>query len=316
MAGKVFISSGQKTHEERSIIKEISKLLKNEFKLDTYVAFTVQGLNDVMKIMEELKKADYFLFIDFYRDKEKKIPISIFTHQELALACHVGFKEILAFQHKSAPSVGILPYIQANPVKFSDMRELKNKIEEMVKERKWSKTYSRNLQLNNIEGPYGPMPYTDHTGQSIEYIWHARIDNNRLDASVVNAVCVLDTIILPDKTRINSPDRSPLKWARQHNQYQGTILPLDFGCIDICAIKADQQGLFMHSSLDQTPRAPICPDNGKYTLNYKIFAQGFPMHRFTLDVNLNYILPKHKSIWKNETKVKCSALSRKKQIKK
>lgn len=303
MAGKVFISSGQKTREERNTIKEISNLLKKEFKLDTYVAFTLQGLNDVMKIMEELKKADYFLFIDFYRDKDKEIPISIFAHQELALACHVGFKEILAFQQEKAPSVGILPYIQANPVKFSNTTELKNKIKKMVKERKWSKTYSRNLQFNNIDGPYGPMQYIDHTGQTIEYIWHARIVNNRPDTAIVNAVCVLDTIVLPDKRTIESPDRSPLKWARQHNQYQGTILPLDFGCIDVCAIRANQQGLFMHSSLDQTPRIPVCINAGTYTLNYKVFAQGFPMLRFALDINLKYILPKQ-SIWKNRTKVK------------
>ncbi len=303
MAGKVFISSGQKTREERAIIKEISQLLKKTFKLDTYVAFTLQGLNDVMKIMEELKKADYFLFIDFYRDKDKGIPISIFTHQELALACHVGFKEILAFQQEGAPSVGILPYIQANPVKFSTTTELKNKIKEMVEERKWSKTYSRNLQLEKIDGPYGHMQYIDHTGQTIEYIWHARIINNRSDTSIVNAVCVLDTIVLPDKSVINSPDRSPLKWARQHNQYQGTILPLDFESIDVCAIRANQQGLFMHSSLDQTPRSPVCIKDGKYTLNYKVFAQEFPMLRFALDIDLKYIRPKQ-SIWENKTKVR------------
>lgn len=303
MAGKVFISSGQRSPNEREIIIEISKLLKDQFGLDSYVAFTLQGLNDVMKIMEELKKSDYFLFIDFYRKEDKEIPISIFAHQELALACQVGFKEILAFQDERTPSVGILPYIQANPVKFSSTEELKNKIESMVKERLWSKIYSRNLQINSIDGPHGPMQYGDHAGASIEYIWHARIDNNRSDVSVVNAVCVLDTIVLPNGNRINSPDRSPLKWARQHNQYQGTILPLDFGCIDICAVRADNAGLFMHSSLDQTPRVSICADNGKYKLNYKVFAQGFPMLRFTLDINLNYI-PPEQAIWKNKTEVK------------
>ncbi|MFH2144588.1 MAG: hypothetical protein ABII75_00975 [Candidatus Omnitrophota bacterium] len=302
MAGKVFISSGQRPPDERKIIEKISKLLKDKFELDSYVAFTLQGLNDVMKIMEELKKSDYFLFIDFYRDKDKEIPISIFTHQELALACHVGFNEILAFQDERAPSVGILPYIQANPVKFSSTDALINKIESIIKERQWSKKYSRNLQITSIDGPYGPMKYGDHTGASIEYIWHARIDNNRSDASVVNAVCVLDTIVLPNGQSINSPDRSPLKWARQHNQYQGTILPLDFGCIDVCAIRADKAGLFMHSSLDQTPRIPVCAENGKYTLNYKVFAQGFPILRFVLDVNLNYIIPKE-AVWENNTAV-------------
>lgn len=303
MAGKVFISSGQRLSDERKIIEEISKLLKDKFELDSYVAFTLQGLNDVMKIMEELKESDYFLFIDFYRDQEKELPISIFTHQELALAWHVGFDEILAFQDKRAPSIGILPYIQANPVKFSSTDELKNKIESMIKERQWSKEYSRNLQITSIDGPYGPMQYGDHTGTSIEYIWHARIDNNRSDASVLNAVCVLDSIVLPNGQSINSPDRSPLKWARQHHQYQGTILPLDFGCIDICAIRIDKAGLFMHSSLDQTPRAPVCTDNGKYKLNYKVFAQGFPMLRFILDINLDCILPKQ-AVWENKTEVK------------
>ncbi len=73
--------------------------------------------------------------------------------------------------------------------------------------------------------------------------------------------------------------------------------------IDICAVRIDHQGLFMHSSLGQIPRILICKNNGKYKLNYKMFAQGFPMFKSTLDLDLNYT---HQSSLHEKTKQRLS----------
>jgi len=74
------------------------KLLKDKFQLDSYIAFKVQSLNDIMTITKELRSSDYYLFIDFVRrpTKSQYLHISLFTHQELALAHHLGFKDMIA----------------------------------------------------------------------------------------------------------------------------------------------------------------------------------------------------------------------------
>ena len=48
MTGKVFISCGQASAEEKEAAQQVSKLLKDEFHFNTpYLAITVQGLRDI-----------------------------------------------------------------------------------------------------------------------------------------------------------------------------------------------------------------------------------------------------------------------------
>jgi len=278
MPGKVFISCGQRPPREKNIAEKVGKLLKEKFDLDYYLAFKIQGLNDIMKITEELKSSDYYLFIDFQRKAKKELPCSLFTHQELALAHHVGFKDIIAFQEVGAPLEGFLRYVQANPETFKDEKELLEKVEKEVADRKWTKDYSRNLVVTRINRA-GPTPYSDHTGSHYEYIWHARVENRRPDAAAISAVCILDYVILPNGEKSDSDDRSYLKWALQ-KEYQKTILPKDYGLIDIFAIHDDELGIYLHSARDVIPREPISTHNGMHELHYKVFSESFPLLSF------------------------------------
>ncbi len=292
MSGKVFISCGQRPPREKSTADKVGELLKQKFNLDYYLAFKIQGLDDIMKITEELKTSDYYLFIDFRRrDKKKDLPCSLFTHQELALAHHLGFKEIIAFQEKGAPSEGFLKYILANPEPFKNEDELLRKIEELVDERKWTRNYSRNLIVQIFPNPKNPWQYADRTGSSSDYIWHANIENRRPDVAAVNTVCILDYIEFPNGKKENCDDRSYLKWAGQI-EYQRTILPEDYGTLDIFAVRADQTGIYLHSTRDVTPRTPIiAASSGNYRLCYKVFSEGFPLLSFVVEVNYQHSSP-------------------------
>jgi len=97
LTGKVFVSRGQASADEKEAAEQIAQLLKTEFGLTPYLAITVQGLRDIMRIVDELRSSDYYLFVDFKRR-------SLFTHQELALAHHLGFTEVIALQHQDAPA--------------------------------------------------------------------------------------------------------------------------------------------------------------------------------------------------------------------
>lgn len=133
MPGKVFLSCGQKTKREKEVAEKVRTLLKKEFELDCYVAIEIQGFNDIMKITDELKSSDYFLFIDFHRKNKDELPLSLFTHQEFALAHHLRFKELIAFRETGVPEVGFIKYVQSNPEPFGNDLELLENVKKFVK---------------------------------------------------------------------------------------------------------------------------------------------------------------------------------------
>jgi hypothetical protein len=303
MPGKVFLSCGQRPPREKKVAQQIKKLLEDKFDLDCYVAINIQGLNDIMKITDELKSSDYYLFVDFFRKGEYFL-CYLFTHQEFVLAHHLGFKDMIAFKENGVPSEGFIKYVQANPEPFKTDEELLKKIEIFVRERKWNKDYSRNLIVDHIER-VGPIQYGDQTGSYLEHVWHAYILNRRPDVAAVDSVCILDSIEFPDKIKKDCDDRSYLKWAKQMS-YRKTILPQDYGVIDIFAIHANERGVFLHSEWDMRPRQPIIKDDGKYKLHYKVFSEGFPLLPFCVEVNYRFSKPIQLR-WDNSTKVKLIA---------
>lgn len=299
MPGKVLMSCGQRPPDERRIAYTIKDVLEKEFSLKPYLAFKIQSLDDIMTITNELRSSDYFLFIDFLRDpnRPQDLPVSLFTHQELALAHHLGFRDMIALQQGGAPLEGFLRYVLSNPEIFQNEEDLLEKIRSLVKERGWTPDYSRNLVVSEV-GFTGPLQYSDHTGAFLETVWQVRVENRRPDSAAVASVCILDYVLASDGTRIDSPDRSYLKWAAQVG-YERTILPQDFGVIDAFSIHADRPGIFLHSLRD-TPREPIVVDDGDYEFFYKLFSQGFPLVEFSIRLNLRWT-PPSPAEWSNES---------------
>jgi hypothetical protein len=215
VAGKAFISCGQRPGAERSTAEEIAKLLRDKFGLNTYLAFKIQGLEDIMTITKELRSSDYYLFIDFKRETNNasELACSLFTHQELALAHHLGFQEMIALQQEGIPFEGFIKYVLSNPEQFSNEKDLLEKIEKLVKERGWNPNYSRNLVISELLVTE-PLSYIDHTGKEMQRIGQARVENKRSDVAAVDTICILDSFELDGK-KLPSPDRSYLKWAGQ-----------------------------------------------------------------------------------------------------
>jgi len=93
----VFLSCGQRG-SERGLAKSVEKMIRDDLDMDCYNADSVHGFDDVMSITEKLTIADYYVMIDFRRDDEA--PLSVFTHQEFALARAWGLDRILVFHEK------------------------------------------------------------------------------------------------------------------------------------------------------------------------------------------------------------------------
>ena len=119
MTGKVFVSCGMHLPEEREAALRVRELLKSQFNLTAYVAITVQSFDDIMTITKELRSSDYYLFIDFKRQ-------SLFAHQELALAHHLGFGgNLIASRETGAGDPrGFQRYVLSNPALFNSTDEL------------------------------------------------------------------------------------------------------------------------------------------------------------------------------------------------
>jgi len=298
MAGKVFISCGQKLPNEIAVAHQIRDLLKVKFGLDSYLAKKIQSFDDIMQITRELSICDYYLFIDFGRERlwwNTKRRGSLFTHQELAIARHLGFSEIIALKQKSVMLEGFAMYILSNPEVFISNEELLSKIEKLVHERGWNKNYSRNLVIKDIVKNQ-PIPYRDRQMSSprTEVIWHGHVLNQRNDKAAANTLVILKNIT-DASGQIRSPDTTFLKWAYHDTTYSKTIFPEQDAYFDLLAIDTGNPlCVYLHSLLDMvmvTPtfagRPPIIAGPvGRYKLTYQIFAENFPLLEFCIVLDL------------------------------
>lgn len=280
----VFLSCGQR-NGERELAKDIQKLIEDEFGLACYNADSRQGFDDVMSITEHLSRADYYLFIDFKReiDDRNEIPISVFTHQEFALARAWGITEMLAFKEKDLRSHGILGYVLAHPVEFNrdNLIEL---VRENITKKGWKANYSRNLVPSELVCTERPVQYSDHHGGNSEKIWRIKIENRRTDRAAINTIAILDHVYDSATRQERRPDTTFLKWSGQA-AYQKTIFPNSSAEIDAFALRVNQEGVFLHSDSDVHPRKPIITERGEYSLKYLLYADSFPPVHFTIKVN-------------------------------
>lgn len=292
----VFLSCGQRD-DERQLAQQIQQMIMTKLGLDCYNADSIQGFDDVMSITDQLSKADYYLFINFKRDDP--IPISVFSHQEFALARACGITEMIAFQEKgleSLKSQGMLSYVLAHPIEFTRDR-LVDLVREVIRDKGWNNDYSRNLVFFKLRPSDGLIYFTDHTGQSLGRVWFLHVRNNRRDRSAFNAVAILRSVTSEATGRETRPDSSYLKWAGQIG-FQTTIFPEDEAHFSAFAIRVGQPGVFLHSAAD-VPRQPIIRELGHYKLKYLVFAESFPPVRAT--VGLDYTGPLSMEIQASDT---------------
>jgi len=284
----VFLSCGQRD-SERELAKRVESMIRDHLEMDCYNADSVHGFDDVMSITEKLAIADYYIMIDFRRDDE--VPLSVFTHQEFALARAWGLDRMLVFQEEGQTSHGhgMLEYVLAHPIKFT-RDNLVDTVRNAIRNQKWESSYARNLVASDIQPFDELIRYGDHTGHYTERVWHLTIHNCRKDKAAVNTIAILDSIRnCRTEETLDSPDRSYLKWVYQKEGYLHTILPQDHAALDAFAIHAGEDGVFLHSRCDHSPRKPVITEPGEYVFTYNIYSANFPL--LTVPVRINYTGP-------------------------
>ena len=132
---------------------------------DPYIAvaeLTLKGVKE--NIFRRLSESEYLIFIDFKREKlqtdgdEAIHRGSLFSHQELAIAAFLDI-EVLPLQEAGVKTDdGILKFIQANCVPFSDRHLLPDFIAEKVRSLGWQPSWRNELYLEREPEEY------DHLG--------------------------------------------------------------------------------------------------------------------------------------------------------
>jgi len=288
MSGKVFISCGQATDEERNLASDLRHWFGSQG-FDPYVAIQAQSIQDVNSgIIAELRKADYYVFVDFPRegfvthDGKQVRRGSLFTNQELAIAYILGFDKVLFFQHKDIVLEGLLRYMAANATKFEQSSDIVDLVRNAVAARGWNPRYSRHLVATNLNWSSQLIQYNNPRGLSlVGRFLYVDIENRRNDIGAVHTVAQLARITYPDNQEVPSPDSSYLK-ATTFQGYTHVIRPESRRTFDLLVVCPGSGHIYLNSSLDVTPLQPIITAPGNYSLHYEVFAESFPVLQFSL----------------------------------
>src|SRR6266568_2050336 len=290
MPGKVFISCGQDTDAERLAAREAATWLNSEG-YGAYVAIKVQSIPDLNKgIIDELKRSDYFLFVNFRREMISQgsgDPVfrgSLYTNQELAIAYALGFQDMIFLNQRFTERRGMFGTIVSNSPEFDRYTELLPGLQTAIRDAGWKPSFSRNL-VPALVSWSAPVNYSDHT------IWQGHsspqrpmktlilsLANKRHDRGAVAATLRLKAVTDSAGRGLLVEDTTPLKATGYVQSYSQIIWPESSGEFDLLALDlASPERLFLLSIRDLSPRRPVVSGRGNYQVVFQAFAEGFPI---------------------------------------
>ena len=277
MSARVFISCGQRKGE-REVVSKVATWFSDEG-FRPYVALEAQSILDINSgIIRELRRADYYVFIDFRREKMEArnqpdvFRGSLFSHQELAIAYVLGFDNAIFFRETGVGLEGFGAFLMTNATLFQDRATLPALVADAVRRRRWSSRYSRNLVVGPLWWSDQPIQYGPLKGRFL----YVDVQNRRSDVAASETVARLASIQLEGKESTRSPNRSPLKVTGQAIAYQQTIWPEDQGAFDLLCVDLENGArVYLNNALDVIPAPILFERPGTHLLHYEVFAPGF-----------------------------------------
>jgi hypothetical protein len=305
IAGKarVFISSGQIEGPERDIANQVRDELER-IGFEPYLAVNEQSLGAINdNIFRRLVDAEYFIFIDFKREKleDGSYRGSLFSHQELAIATFLG-KDPLIFQEQGVRSDdGILKAIQGNAFEFSDRNLLSDAIPNRVRKRGWTATWRDELVIERHENEYldtiqyshnitavmaYAMEHPDDLGKKTRW-YHLEIRNYHDRKIAFNCVVYLESYRNVEKDDEPTPVPAiELKWAYVRAP-SVMIPPRSSRSVDAFHVYPnDPSEIFLGINTFltdyETKSQHTLKGPGKFEVNFIVHSSDFPSVRDTL----------------------------------
>jgi hydroxymethylpyrimidine pyrophosphatase-like HAD family hydrolase len=312
---RVFISCGQHHQQEKDMANRVKYELESRG-YQTYVAVQQQSLRGVTEnIFSRLKEYEYFLFIDFKRERlinengkaiadkhgKKIYRGSLFSHQELAIAAYLQqtttLPEIIAFQEKGVrPLDGILGFVQANPDTFENENELVARVVKRLKGSQWTSTWQNRLELRRDD----VNEFDDATQPSLGPYrkgrwYHITVENKHKGETAADCTGYVEDCykILrgKGKEKINLPEPVELKWKGVTDK-EVLIRPDHERSLDAFYVFKDSQDKIhlavnqLHVDFSDYLDAYVLQGPGRFELTYIVYSSNFPPAKstFTLDI--------------------------------
>jgi hypothetical protein len=296
---RVFLSCGQnKDSTESSTAAAIATILSNNG-FDPYIAIQEQTLRGVTEnIYQQLKKSEYFIFIDFKREEivvngpDATYRGSLFSHQELAIASYLDIP-VLALQERGVKANdGILGFLQANAISFSDTDRhlLPSVVAAQIRERGWDPRSRREITLERSPGEFTDPRVMSIPGAPLGRFFHIEARNYHRDRAATNCYAYL-TSIRNTNAGINIPvPQTELKWAG-YTFPNAAIAAGSSRSIDAFWIRhADPTRLQFNMFTDASDYLPQVAGAGDYELQYMVIADNFPPAHCAVMLHLDGLL--------------------------
>ncbi|MCP8317080.1 MAG: hypothetical protein H3Z52_03660 [archaeon] len=288
---KVFISCGQqKDSDEVEIAHRIADRLRG-LGYEPYIAVEEQTLKGVKEnIFSQLETSEYLIFIDFKREKlftrsgEEVYRGSLFSHQELAVASFLDIP-FIAFQEKGVKSDdGILKFVQANCIQFTNRHTLPNVIADYINQQGWNPHWKNELVLERDEKEYTDATVVK-TGRDARY-FHIEVRNLHRRKLASNCYAYLESIKDLSTGRQTTLETIELKW-KGYVLPNATILPSSSRYFDAFFIFHNSPTK-PHFNLftDFTGYIPQINGPGDFEFNYAIVSENFRTARAKFRLHL------------------------------
>lgn len=293
---RVFISCGQQknTSEVETAQKIAEKLKKMDF--EPYIAVEEQSLKGVKEnIFQRLSKSEYFIFIDFKREKLENSEYrgSLFSHQELAIATFLN-SEVLTFQEDGVKKDdGILKFIQANCIPFHDRHLIPDVIAEKIRERAWNSNWRNELLFERENKEYDDA--FDVYEKNNARWYHIKVRNLHQKEIARNCIAYLESVKDTSTGDVKTFELVEFKW-KGVNSLSVSIPPELFRYLDAFHVYYDSKNV-VHLGInsfvvDWSYYDPLYTIKGPntYELTYIVFSENFPPVRATFGLQIGHKL--------------------------
>jgi hypothetical protein len=288
----IFLSCAQRRDSEETALANAIKnrLEAPGFDFDCWVALEEQsplGLREV--IFNKIAEADYFVFVDFRRDRLGAEPGalfrgSLFCHQELAIASFLEIPLLVFQEDGREPLDGMLGIIPGNSHRFYTRQSLPDFVNQEVKNKldtgAWSNTTRNQLELLLPETPHEDhaVRLSDGTDRLCRY-FHVCVRNLHHVKAACQCFAYLEAI-----TNVKTGQKSILRTVEF--KWSGTFLPgvriapKSYRFFDaFCVLHNAPTQIQFNPLTDSVHYIPVIPGPGDYDLTYAVTPENFPTAR-------------------------------------
>ena len=276
-------------------VEKVERHLKNKG-FATYVAVKHRSVEPIDEnIFRALSSSEYFLFIDFRREQVMETTHdgfvrlfhrgSLFSHQELALACFLKL-DAVGFQQYGMRKEGMLGFVHLNCFSFQNAGDLPDLVTEKIKELRWNACWKAQLRLDRKDFERGG------SWKDKPFLYHIEVWNLHERKPATNCTAFLHEIKRKGSDVPIHFNKFELKWAGTDVPYV-TIMPGECRTFDAFYIKAEEPSKLQWEEFSHADTPKVCPDvqgPGTYEFIYEVTSLNFPVVRAEFQLELKETL--------------------------